>query len=420
MEINLKTLSEDCPCGQKHVIAVEEAVIESGAIHRLPGFLQKHGFRRPAVVCDDNTWLAAGKVVNELIGPCDTARLNPENLHATETAVDQAQNLLPQEADVLVAVGSGTVHDVTRYIAHERNIPFVSVPTAASVDGFVSTVAAMTWYGFKKTLPAVSPIAVFADADIFPNAPYRLTASGVSDLLGKYTALADWKISHLVTGEPICERVVGLEEKALQTVTANLTKIRARDPQACSHLMYALLLSGLAMQMVGNSRPASGAEHHVSHLLEMEIFNPNLDAYHGEKVGVGLLIASRVYHLDAELLRDGRFEIPLYAGLEMEQLRGAIRSDPLYEAIRKENEPDPLAGIDAASLRSNVPGIIKLLNEVPSEEKLRGFLTQAGAPVSLREIGADEDLRDKLVRFSPYVRNRLTYMRLRKLFKFSL
>ncbi len=109
-----------------------------------------------------------------------------------------------------------------------------------------------------------------------------------------------------------------------------LTKIRARDPEACSHLMYALLLSGLAMQMVGNSRPASGAEHHVSHLLEMEIFNPNLDAYHGEKVGVGLLLASRVYHRDAELLRDGRFEIPLYAGLEMEQLR---RSNPFRSPL---------------------------------------------------------------------------------------
>ena len=91
----------------------------------------------------------------------------------------------------MIAVGSGTIHDITRYHAYERKIPFFSVPTAASVDGYVSTVAAMTWHGFKKSFTAVSPVVVIADTDIFSKAPMRLTASGVADLLGKYTALAD-------------------------------------------------------------------------------------------------------------------------------------------------------------------------------------------------------------------------------------
>lgn len=415
MKIDLKGLGGPCPCGRKHAVAVEEAVIESGAIRHLPEYLRQRGFCRPAVVCDDNTWQAAGKAVTGLIGPCDVARLSPVGLHADETAVARARELLPGDSDVLVAVGSGTVHDITRYIAHERHIPFVSVPTAASVDGFVSTVAAMTWHGFKKTFPAVSPCAVFADADIFSQAPARLTASGVSDLLGKYTTLADWKIANLVTGEPICERVVGLEEKALETVCANLDGIRAREPESCTQLMYALLLSGLAMQMVGNSRPASGAEHHISHLLEMEILNPRLDAYHGEKVGVGLLIASRVYHRDAKLLRSGRYELRPYAGPELKLLRRTIKSDTLYEAITRENEPDPLAGIAPQTLREKIPRVAELLEAVPTEEKLRGLLMRAGAPVSLSAIGVDETLREMLVQLSPYVRNRLTYMRLRKL-----
>lgn len=419
MQIDLKALSEDCPCGQKHSIAVEQAVIESGAVCRLPAFLEGHGFRRPAVVCDENTWHAAGKAVAELVAPCVTAKLDPENLHANEIGVARAKEQLPTDADVLVAVGSGTVHDITRYLAHERNIPFVSVPTAASVDGFVSTVAAMTWNGFKKTFPAVSPLAVFADTDIFPKAPYRLTASGVSDLLGKYTALADWKISHIVTGEPICGRVVNLEEKALATVGSNRAKIRMQEPEACAHLMYALLLSGLAMQMVGNSRPASGAEHHVSHLLEMEILNTRLEAYHGEKVGVGLVLAAGVYHRDAECLRTGKYTVPPYAGLERTLLREKIQSDALYREIMKENEPDLLAAISPAALRDCVPQIVAVLDAVPSEEKLRTLLTEAGAPVTLSDIGADEVLRENIIRLSPYVRRRLTYMRLRKLFCFS-
>ena len=163
----------------------------------------------------------------------------------------------------------------------------MSVPTAASVDGFVSNVAAMTWKGLKKTVPAVPPVAVFADTRIFADAPARLTASGVSDLLGKYICLADWKIAHLLTGEYICDRIVELEEKALRTVVSSLREIAQGEGNGCEELMYALILSGLAMQMVGNSRPASCAEHHLSHLWEMEVINEKLDALHGEKVSVG-------------------------------------------------------------------------------------------------------------------------------------
>ena len=102
----------------------------------------------------------------------------------------------------------------SRYLAYQYKIPFISVPTAASVDGFVSNVAAMTWKGLKKTVPAVAPLAVFADTDIFAHAPRRLTASGVSDLLGKYICLADWKIASLLTGEYICSEIIEMERKS--------------------------------------------------------------------------------------------------------------------------------------------------------------------------------------------------------------
>ena len=158
------------------------------------------------------------------------------------------------------------------------------------MDGFVSNVAAMTWKGLKKTVPAVAPLAVFADTDIFAHAPRRLTASGVSDLLGKYICLADWKIASLLTGEYICSEIIEMEEKALKTVCSCVKGIASGEPEDCEKLMYALILSGLAMQMVGNSRPASCAEHHLSHLWEMEVVNGPLDALHGEKVSVGTLL----------------------------------------------------------------------------------------------------------------------------------
>ena len=120
-----------------------------------------------------------GKEVEKLLNGISVIKLDPENLHANEIGVAKVKEQLDpiKEVDCMIAVGSGTIHDLTRYNAYERKIPFISVPTAASVDGYVSTVAAMSWYGFKKSMIAESPILVVADSRIITDAPMRLTAS---------------------------------------------------------------------------------------------------------------------------------------------------------------------------------------------------------------------------------------------------
>lgn len=196
MEIDLKKLAGPCVCGGEHRIEVRKILLGPGVLEKLPALLSGLGaFRAPAVVCDRNTFSATGEAVLKLLPGSACVCLDPGNLHADERAVAAAEAGLPPRTDLLIAAGSGTIHDIARYCAKKRGVPFVSVPTAASVDGFVSTVAAMTWNGFKKTFPAVSPVCVVADSRIFSKAPRRLTASGVSDLLGKFTALADWKAS---------------------------------------------------------------------------------------------------------------------------------------------------------------------------------------------------------------------------------
>ena len=197
MRIDMKEFTGECTCGKEHRLKVKDMILEQGALQRIPEFLQKDPYtqyRNFAMVCDDHTYEAAGKEVERLIRGIKVIKLNPENLHANEIGVQKVRKALEQMEgiDCLIAVGSGTIHDLTRYHAYEDQIPFISVPTAASVDGYVSTVAAMSWYGFKKSMIAVSPILVVADSRVIAHAPMRLTASGVGDLLGKYTALADW------------------------------------------------------------------------------------------------------------------------------------------------------------------------------------------------------------------------------------
>ena len=314
MKIDVKEFLKPCGCGRKHEIVVDDIIIDSGAVKELPEILKRPAYadkKSLVMICDENTYEAAGRQVEELVPELKKIVLDPENLHANEHGVEAAKKGLDEigDVDLMIAVGSGTIHDITRYHAYEMKIPFFSVPTAASVDGFVSTVAAMTWHGFKKSFTAVSPIVVIADTDIFKEAPLRLTASGVSDLLGKYTALADWKITHLLTGEYLCDEICKMEYEALDRLRASLGGLTTGDKDAYENLMYGLLLSGLAMQMTGNSRPASGAEHHMSHLWEMEVINDYIDFYHGEKVGVGLVLASKIYHKAAERMLEGDFQV---------------------------------------------------------------------------------------------------------------
>lgn len=422
MKIDVKEFTKECGCGRTHDIRVKDIIIEQGAIQRLPELLSRGDYfqyQHMAIICDDNTYLAAGAAVLKGLPQSSCITLSPDGLHANEQAVAAVMRQLPAEIDLILAVGSGTIHDITRYIANEKGIPFVSVPTAASVDGFVSTVAAMTWEGYKQTFPAVSPICVVADSSIFAKAPYRLTASGVSDLLGKYIALADWKIAHIVTGEYICERVCNLEYQALKKVSLNLEAIRSGKIDACEQLMYALLLSGIAMQMIGNSRPASGAEHHFSHLWEMEAIHPHIDAYHGEKVSVGLRIAVSVYHQAEKELMAGNFKLNPNPGIETELLKNAIASEKLYRQIIEENTPDPLCAVNTGSLRSKIPEIVKVLQELPSVQSIEEMLTAAGCAKSLQDIGLPENVLQSSIRISPYVRSRLTFMRILKLFQFD-
>lgn len=423
MKIDVNEFLKPCSCGRKHEIVVDDIIIESGAIAQLPDILKRPVYadkKSLVMICDENTYEAAGKQVETLIPGIKKIILNPENLHANEHGVEAAKKGLETAGDVdlMIAVGSGTIHDITRYHAYEMKIPFFSVPTAASVDGFVSTVAAMTWHGFKKSFTAVSPVVVIADTDIFKKAPLRLTASGVSDLLGKYTALADWKITHILTGEYICDEICSMEYEALDRLKESLDGLTTGDEAAYENLMYGLLLSGLAMQMTGNSRPASGAEHHMSHLWEMEVINDYIDFYHGEKVGVGLVLASKIYHKAAEKMAAGGFKVKDSMPVEEELIRENFNKPGMFEIIMEENTPNLLDEVDPAKLVEKNDEIISVIREIPTAEELTAMIDKVQGVKSLEDLGFDESYQAKTANLSPYVRARITFMRLLKFYDF--
>ena len=418
MRVDINKFIGFCGCGKEHKIMVKDIIIESEAIKKLSMIMEKEGFKNITIICDENTYAAAGEEIKEIIPKGKFINLKSENLHANEIAVQKVYECLSVENDVLIALGSGTIHDITRYVAYNKDIPFISVPTAASVDGFVSTVAAMTWRGYKKTFTAVSPIYVVADTDIFKEAPYRLTASGVSDLIGKYTALVDWKISSIVIGEYICNKVCNMEIDAVNKLCECVDDLVLGKSEAYEQLMYALILSGLAMQIIGNSRPASGAEHHMSHLWEMEVINKHLDAYHGEKVSVGLILVMEEYKKIKKSIENGRCRVKKYYGLEEDILKEVFKSREMYDSIMKENTPDPLLNVNKVILQNRLESIAEILEKLPTLDFVKNTLKRAKAVTTLEEIGLSNDVKQNSIRVSPYVRNRLTLMRISKMLEY--
>lgn len=405
-----------CACGKTHGMATKTAVVGNGSADSLAQFIRERKFSRVLIVCDTNTEKYV-PALKPAITNADVITL-PGNSHADEKGVAPLIDRLNGKShDCLIACGSGSLHDITRYSANEKKIQFVSFPTAASVDGFVSTVAAMTWGGQKLSSPAAAPIAVFADPKVFGDAPARLTASGVGDLLGKYTALLDWRIARILTGEEICPEIYGLMEKALGRLDGLLDEISSgqfdvRSEKHTTLVMECLILAGLSMQLQGNSRPASGAEHHLSHFWEMHIINKPTDALHGEQVGVAALMLTRYYHA----MRDYDFMSPVNLAATFDRSYLEPVYGDLTDGILRENLTDgkvsssPLAFVPDAEKAEKVRAEI---GSLISPEALERLLRLGGAPTTLSELGLpdDEEFIARTLGFAPYVRKRLTLLK---------
>jgi glycerol-1-phosphate dehydrogenase [NAD(P)+] len=409
MIIDSKKYNGLCSCGKEHKMTTEACFIERGVLLKINTYLEQYDLRGYSVaIYDENTYRATSgmhpNVTKEII-------LDPQNLHADNHGVDLAMEQIPEACDYLIAIGSGTIHDITRYCAYTKGIPFVSCPTAASVDGFCSSVAAMTWNGCKKTLTAVAPKMVIADTDIFMNAPIRLTCSGFGDMIGKYIALTDWKIANVLTNEFYCERIAQITLEATKSVLESVDGIMEGEPQAYERLMYGLLLSGLAMQLMGNSRPASGAEHHISHLIEMAPTGLEIssDALHGEKVGVGTLLAIEEYK---KLARMSEISFLDYKGFNKQTII-TVFGETMAEEIIKENEHDAAISVTSAAIQSHWHEICEEIEKLPEIEVLRNIYLKFGVKSRLSDIDIHDASSSNLLDYSPMVRNRLTLMRLR-------
>lgn len=416
MRIESALFAGPCSCGREHSLETLLCVIEPGAIARLEQSLSEiHISGKRCAVYDENTYQAIAPAMHPR---ADQEILLPgRGLHADEYSTAAFLNQLEEDIDVLFAIGGGPLHDIVRFCAKKRGIPFVSIPTAASCDGFSAEVAAMTWGGIKKTMSCQAPVLVVADTDILKAAPKHLLLSGIGDVLGKFIALAEWRMAHVLTGEAFCPVIHDRMKDAVDRIWNSCIPAVNGDDAALADVTAGLMLSGIAMQLFGNSRPASGAEHHISHLIEMEpegLPAKNL-ASHGEKVGVGTILASWEYHRLAQIEDIGPYLLP-YEPLDPEKLR-TFMGERLYPSVREEHENDALAPVTPEAIAAAWPEMRRIIASIPQPEELEERLAAIGAKHSLADIGIDPALEPLLLDTCPLGRNRLTLMRLRRMIR---
>ncbi len=288
--------------------------VSRGALSRAGMILREALFTetRPAlVVADERTWAAAGEVVQASLAAAGVETVEPlifpghPVLYAALDTSRTIRERLRETGTLGVAVGSGTINDLVKLASGDLGLPYAVVGTAASMDGYSGFGAPMSSEGVKVTMPCPAPAVVIIDLDVAAAAPPTMVASGYGDLSAKIPAGADWILADAVGLDPIDPLAWKLVQSGVSAALSQPAALAAGDPDAYEGLVAGLILSGLAMQVYGGTRPASGAEHYFAHLWELDHLGADGDPplSHGHKVAIGTLAMSAFYEcfLDRDL-----------------------------------------------------------------------------------------------------------------------
>jgi glycerol-1-phosphate dehydrogenase [NAD(P)+] len=379
------------------------------------------------IVSDTNTYAALGGRVYHAVTAAGFTTINLvlAGKEVTAGAEYILRVLLGSSTgdQVFVAVGIGTVTDITRYSAFRTRNPYIAVPTAPSVDGFVSVSAPLIVGSMKETFPTDAPVAVFADLPTLAAAPQAMIAAGFGDILGKYTSLADWNLSHLLHDEPYSAAVEARVRRALDACVAAVDAIAQRSEDGVHALMHALIESGMGMLEFGNSRPASVAEHHCSHYWEMKRLREGRPALlHGAKVGVATTLIAAHYARLRTLSYDELVNLLEAAEpdsrnrqiAEIEQVYGDAAPDILrIQAPYLNLTPQEFDALKQR-IRDQWDVVQPILASVPPPEVIVDILSRLGGAASPDALGLDAETVREAQRYGHYLRDRFTIMKLTK------
>ncbi len=411
----------DCDCGFQHHEPDLDVYIGSGILQETGEYIRHRNLGSRAVLVADNiTYEVAGKYIEKLLRE-DGFRIDlcvlerEEELEPDERALGEVLLTIEQDTDFLIAVGSGSITDITRYVAFNTGRPFICVGTAASMDGYTSVIAPLLFNGLKVNKPASCPDVIICDIDIMKEAPLPMFIAGIGDVLGKYIAKADWVLGNIINGETYCPVCADIVMEAVNKCMSNIEDIKKRTESGTRILIEALILAGITILILGNTRPVASIEHNMGHYWEMmKLARGEKPASHGTAVGVGTIYSLLFYEsflqtdlsaIDKEVIKRNR----LTREQRIERIKEGY-GEKIGMAIIRDNPEDFLdwteQGRRIDAVLENFDRIRASMEFLPSVDEMIQALQILGAPVWAHEIGVDKELLRATLQFAKDYRSR--------------
>ncbi len=409
MDINELLRGVPCACGKMHTCAIQAVYIEKNAAARLKELCKEYG--KILIVADENTFAAAGAQTVDALRDKDLEKVlfsGSEILVPNERAIQGVEAALSGR-ELIVAIGSGVIQDLCKYVSYENQIPYIVVATAPSMDGYASNGAAMITDGMKVTHPAGLPLAILADTEVLAKAPMEMLKAGYGDIIGKFSALNDWKLSHLVNGEYFCRYIYDLTFEQITRTIDLADGILKREEESVKALMEALVIVGIMMSFAGSSRPASGSEHHLSHFFEITGIVHGTDYFpHGIDVAYSTVVTAELRQkllakpFPAKLYRE---ESNAYRK-EMERVYGAVAEG----CIALQEKVGTYSADQMPVYHQNEAEIRQILAEMPTPEKIKELLSLVELDLNdFYALYGQEKIQDA-VRYAKDLKDRYTVL----------
>lgn len=417
----------ECDCGLEHQLPTQDIYVGTGLLPHIPEYIRKKGLGTHCVLVADNvTYPLAGKQVEKSLVDAgfDVIRcvITREGvMDPDESACGEVLLSIQPETEFLITVGSGSLTDTTRINAKRTGLPFVSVGTAPSMDGYTSVVAPLLLRGVKIHRAGVCPEIIVCDIDVLRTAPLDMVCSGVGDVLGKYIAKADWLIGQIINGEIYCDVCGQIVTDAVEKLLDNIDEIKKRTEKGIRILIEALLLAGVTVMIVGHTRAVASAEHNIAHYWEMmELRHGHEAPAHGASVGVATLLIWPLFtrfagedlsKLDLEAIKARRMS-------REERVRWMLTAfeDEAGNSIMRENPEDFLTWEEQErrirAAQDNQQAIRDVLAQLPPFEKIENAMAELGAPMTAADMHVDERLLNLSMRCAKDYRSRYTLLKL--------
>ena len=409
-----------CACGKVHSFSAR-VITGDGVLEQLSNVVGEYGAKKAFVLSDQNTYEAAGKRVCALLESAGIAYTSysfpEESPDPDERSVGAAVMHMDTVCDVIIGVGSGVINDIGKILSALSGKPYIIVATAPSMDGYASATSSMTRSGLKISLPSRGADVIIGDSEILCKAPLKLLRSGLGDMLAKYISICEWRIANLLLGEFYCEEIAGLVRYAVNQCVTHSEGLLTGDKIAVMAVFEGLIIGGVAMNYAGLSRPASGVEHYISHVLDMRAVEFGKRAeLHGLQCAAGTMIAAKLYDKLKTIVPDKEKALAHAKEFDYTTWAEVLRSflgkgaDSMIALEAKEKKYDPAAHTDRLNkILTNWDTIMDMVSqEIPTVEALEGLYRKVGLPGALDAIGEDpallptvlcctKDIRDKYV-----------------------